>query len=251
MRYVILSAARTGSTLLCDVLNSSPDVHCRWEMLKPGVTNYGHVDNGAWAARRAADPAAFVEMAAAHFAERPVFGFKVFEDHAPDWTEAALRDSGWAKVVHYRKNVLAVYSSYKIAMAHNLWGAGDAPVTERADSQARPEAEQTVRHRTKFDADEFEAFRESYNTPFRTWLRTLHETGQDFFFSEYTELRNLRLSARLFHFLGASVPAEIRMIGQKVSTSAMLDRFANPDAVVAHLARIGRADWAAESFTDL
>jgi LPS sulfotransferase NodH len=96
VRFVVLAQSRTGSSLLVDLLNAHPDIHCDGELLMHRV----------YAPRR------FVEGSAARAAER-AYGFKVKiyqltskqrYERPGDFLDA-LCDRGWL-VVHLRRDNL-------------------------------------------------------------------------------------------------------------------------------------------------
>ena len=200
-RFLILSSARTGSTLLTNVLNASGDVRCLFELLNPNVQQYGEPATPHLKELRRNDTAAFVDRIAGANV-KPVFGFKIFPEHADTWLEGALDDPSWKKIVLYRENVLAVYSSRRIADARGKWSDTGAKVELAADN-----SDHAIEDQTEFDARKFEKFRARYQAPYSDWLARLAETRQGFCFLEYGMLRNSKILASAFSFLGARPPA--------------------------------------------
>ena len=244
-RFLILSSARTGSTLLTNVLNASGDVRCLFELLNPNVQQYGEPATPHLKELRRNDTAAFVDRIAGANV-KPVFGFKIFPEHADTWLEGALDDPSWKKIVLYRENVLAVYSSRRIADARGKWSDTGAKVELAADN-----SDHAIEDQTEFDARKFEKFRARYQAPYSDWLARLAETRQGFCFLEYGMLRNSKILASAFSFLGARPPAAFASNIVKTSSTDILSRFTNADEVRSYLAEIARLDWQAESFLEI
>ncbi len=244
-RFIVLCSARTGSTLLTNVLNASPDVRCLFELLNPNLQQYGEPATPELRALRQADAAAFVDRIAGA-GTKPVFGFKIFPGHADDWLEVAVDDPSWKKIILYRENVLAVYSSQRIAAARGKWSDTGAKVEIVSDN-----ADHVIEDQTEFIAGKFEAFRLRYQTHYSQWLTRLADTSQAFIFLEYGMLRNPRIISSAFGLLNARQPKSYASNIIKTSSTDILSRFTNVDEVRSYLAGIARLDWQAESFLEI
>ncbi len=123
-RFVILCAARSGSTYLCECLNSHPDIACHQELYNPFAINgtcglYG-IDTGI----RDADPLAFLEYVDAHTAAQGSFkriGFKHLFDYQPLVSEAVLNDPAQQIILLRRRNKLAQSASFQLARKTAKW----------------------------------------------------------------------------------------------------------------------------------
>lgn len=244
-RFVILSSARTGSTLLTNVLNASSDIRCLFELLNPELQQYGQPATPELRALRQADPAAFVERIAGA-ATKPCFGFKIFPGHADEWLEGVLGDSSWRKIVLYRENVLAVHSSRKIAAARGKWSDTAQKVPLEAEN-----SDHAIDDQTEFDVRKFDNFRLRYQKPYSDWLDRLANSNQEFCFLEYGMLRNPRILSSVFAFLDSCQPKSYASDIVKTSSTDIISRFTNPDDVRAYLADISRLNWQAESFLEI
>ncbi|MBA3810547.1 MAG: hypothetical protein H0X27_02665 [Caulobacteraceae bacterium] len=244
-RFLVLCSARTGSTLLTNVLNASPDVRCLFELLNPSVQQYGEPATPELRDLRQTDAAAFVDRISG-WGTKPVFGFKIFPGHADDWLEAALDDPSWKKIVLYRENVLAVWSSQRIAAARGKWSDTGAKVEIASDN-----ADHVIEDQTEFIARKFESFRLRYQAPYSKWLARLADTSQKFSFLEYGMLRNPRIISSVFGFLDSRQPQSYASNIVKTSSTDILSRLTNVDEVRSYLSEIARLDWQAESFLEL
>ncbi len=145
-RFAILTAARSGSTLLVDLLRRTDGVRCHGECLNAAVETYGDV-SAAWSARRDlhlefwTSPSLCEAVGLAHLPRAA--GVKVFlehlENHAMDVQDlrAALQGTTFLTaaspavrrqtklVLLYRQDLLAAYSSLVLAHQLNQWVALD------------------------------------------------------------------------------------------------------------------------------
>jgi len=244
-KFLILSYARTGSTLLCDVLGSSPQITCLYEALNEKVEQYGEPATDELKALRQSDVDEFVTRIVGR-SERPIFGFKIFPGHADDWLNRALLDPDWKKIVLYRQNVMAVHSSYLIARARGVWSdtAGHRPLRPDETGHAHD-------HKLPFNPGAFDNFRRIYQSFYSSWLSRLAQSGQHYCYIEYNTMRNPRLLARVFAFLGAKPILDLQAATMKSGAMQLPSRYDNPEAVRAHLEKIGRLDWQAESFLEI
>lgn len=252
--FVILCSARTGSTLLVELLNLSPDIRCHYELLNPQLRQFGL--EGAEArdpelearleALRGSDVQGFMAEIRAR-APQPHFGLKIFKGHNDRFEEEVLRDRSWKKIVLYRSNLLAVYSSLLISQATGKWsqGGGAAQVVGGSSDEG------VWNEQVHFDVEDFEKFAKRFQAPYRKWMSALAASRQDFHFIDYTQIRSQSMIGALTAFIGAAPPAELRARQVKTSTSVVVDRFENQIEVREYLKKVGRLDWQAESFLDL
>lgn len=144
-RFLIVGVARTGSTLLLNLLNAQPSVIAFGELFRgdgrigwdtpPFLTR----QSAALRALQAARPLEFLEQAVFRPWPREVaaVGFKLFYYHARSGPQAAvwdhLRDQHDLAVIHIKRvNVLEQYVSLRLAHATNVWSStsGPTPIDE-------------------------------------------------------------------------------------------------------------------------
>lgn len=215
-RFVILSAPRSGSTMLRTMLDAHPDVACHGELLNPGDV-YGvsakrrAEADPAWRAslrrRRDADPVAFLDAFAFEARGCSAVGFKLLEPHAfdPGLAPAVARltaDRALRVIALERRNLLARHVS---ELLH-----------ERGVHLAFCETERPPQHRVRVDPERFladcrarAAQRDALRERLRgAWMRTSYE--------DLVGNRRAAL-ARLFAFLGVApqdvAPATVKVNG--------------------------------------
>lgn len=112
-RFIILSRARTGSTLLQLMLNSHPAIHAKSEIF---TRLYG-----------SSVETVFNDIFAPHPKSIKAVGFKIFYNHPLDdhsetvWKE--MEKMAGLRVIHLkRKNILRILLSEKVAQKTNVWG---------------------------------------------------------------------------------------------------------------------------------
>jgi len=240
MRFVIISQPRTGSTHLVTRLNGHPEILCNGEIFNTQAIYLRWPDSAISPSvlsdlqrKRRSDPHAFLEdMFATAFGRRHV-GFKIFESHNRSILEHVIDTHDVQKIILYRSNILANYSSMRIARASKTWKLkrGDRPAT-------------TVVQLVEFDLAEFVRFHNKYVGFYARVIERLNETSQPFFLIRYDELNDDHIFASLVRFLGAN-GNEIhpRSAESKQNASDILSRFSNPQTVAEFLDSRNLMHW--------
>jgi hypothetical protein len=127
-KFVILAAPRTGSNMLCTLLNSHPAILCHHELFNPrGIfVALDHRDRPpelAGVAERDRHPLRFLErvwqvpLGASHI------GFKMTRGQADPVIHHVLRDSSVSKIILRRGNRLKTFVSQLVAEHTDQWEA--------------------------------------------------------------------------------------------------------------------------------
>ncbi|MCA9184298.1 MAG: hypothetical protein R3E01_25875 [Pirellulaceae bacterium] len=139
VRFVILAAPRTGSNLLCSLLDSHPEILCHHEVFNPAgiFLSLTQREQPPWLpsmTQREADRIAFLDHVWATGSEHRCVGFKWTRGQSPEVLHHVLHDRAIVKIVLRRRNRIKTYVSAEIAKATAQWEVYDA-----ADlSQPRP-----------------------------------------------------------------------------------------------------------------
>lgn len=144
-RFIILAAPRTGSNLLCTLLNSHPAVLCHHELFNPngifyaldhrdGSLNLGGIDE------RDQDPAAFLERVWANPCGASRVGFKMTRGQHEQVIRGLLDDPRVGKIILRRRNRIKTYVSELVAQRTNQWEAyqGDRLVAQVPKVRVEP-----------------------------------------------------------------------------------------------------------------
>ena len=125
-RFVILAAPRTGSNLLCTLLNSHPEVLCHHELFNPNGIFYaleyrdGSMDLGSMEARDR-EPLAFLQRVWEHPLGASCVGFKMTRGQNDAVMRALIGDPGVLKILLYRRNRLKTFVSEQLARQTDQW----------------------------------------------------------------------------------------------------------------------------------
>lgn len=144
-RFVIVGTARTGSTLLLNLLNASPHALSFGELFR-GDGRIGW-DTEPFQTYQSARLARLIEDDPLRFLAAEVFrkwpgevravGFKIFYYHARTGRQAAvwdaIRDDPDIILIHIKRvNLLEQYLSLMVAHATNVWSVSNRPAAEPA-----------------------------------------------------------------------------------------------------------------------
>lgn len=136
-RFLILAAPRTGSNLLCTLLNSHPDVLCHHELFNPEGIYYAldHRDGSLGLGSRAErdrEPFAFLQRVWENTRGASCVGFKMTRGQDDAVMQSLIEDTGVLKIILYRRNRLKTFVSELVARQTNQWEvyAGDELVTD-------------------------------------------------------------------------------------------------------------------------
>jgi hypothetical protein len=196
-KFVILNAPRTGSNMLCTVLNSHPQILCHHEIFNPHVVGYArHLQDGSFSigtiAEREHDPIEFLgRVWKAPLGHRCV-GFKLCWRQNEAIFRVVLEDVGLKKIVLKRRNRIKGYLSLLLARKTGAWVIYRG--SELLKGRATVEVNVEDLHRTL-------AFNDEY---YREIEDTLRETNQDYLTLDYEDLFSLSERARMLTYLGVS-----------------------------------------------
>jgi hypothetical protein len=230
--FVIVSLQRSGTTFLRHALSNHPDIICHGEIFMHGLVG-GVLDPVPYlklpkVAARDADPVGFLDTFLS-FHEKGHVGFKLMLNQNQQVLEEIVRRK-WPLIVVWRENLLARFSSLLLTRA-------------TGQSHARVGRE-VVRAQVDFDPRDFKRFR---NREVSSWAKLidLEDFADSAILVEYCDLVASGGLRRVFEHLGIE-PVEVKSRLQKQNSSAIVERFTNPDAVLADLESIGHPEWARE-----
>jgi LPS sulfotransferase NodH len=230
VRFVILAAPRTGSNMLCSMLNSHPLVLCHHELFNPEGIHYalghrtGEIDIGSLA-ERDRDPVEFLARMWRHSGGAQALGFKLNRDQNETAFAAVLSDTDVRKIVLVRRNRVETFVSELIAQATGRWES-------YATSDLRPYAG-TIH----VDAGELRDHVERNRAYYSAIRKALTSTGQPHLEVAYEDIGRNSEQRRVLDYLG--IPAGRMMLQpatRKVNTSSLRELVANHTALVAALA---------------
>lgn len=244
IKFVIVANPRTGTNHFIDLLNSHQEVTCHREVFHRDAVYMLSGSKDDLLEKRNSDPVNFLNEMYDSCSTRAC-GFKIFMGHNATVLDEVLHDRSVKKIVLYRPNYLAVYSSEKIAEAEKQYliienkpGSIDGCAYDNSRSSKK----------AFFDQGDFNRRWSAYQTHYKKTFDVLNETGQDYLFMTYEDYLNESFFRRIFPFLGLSQPDALQTRMKKQNTSDILSRFFNPEEAQAYIMRIGRMNWANEGF---
>lgn len=125
-RFVILAAPRSGSNLLCTLLNSHPEILCHHEVFNPSGIYYalehrnGSLDLGTTQERDRA-PLSFLEKLWSKDLGHRCVGFKMTRGQDEQILARVLGDSDVRKIVLKRQNRIKTFVSALVAERSGQW----------------------------------------------------------------------------------------------------------------------------------
>jgi LPS sulfotransferase NodH len=228
-RFVILAAPRTGSNLLCTLLNSHPEILCHHEVFNPSGIYYalehrnGSLDLGTIEERDEA-PLPFLERLWSTRLGRRSLGFKMTRGQNEQILAKVLLDRSVRKIVLSRRNRIRTYVSSLVAERSGQW-----EVYSEAD---------LIEPRPKVDVDVSDLHRQvAQNEAYYARIeRALQFSGQEALAVVYEDLGSSAEHSRVLAYLDvadASVPLFARSVKQNPGDLRRL--VANYDEVLSSL----------------
>ncbi len=125
-RFVILAVPRTGSNLLCTLLNSHPQILCHHEVFNPqgvftALDYRGHGLAVESLQQRDHDPLGFLDRVWQTGQTTTCVGFKWTRGQNQDVLKSVVEDTGVKKIVLRRRNRIKTYVSERIAQETQQW----------------------------------------------------------------------------------------------------------------------------------
>ena len=126
-RFVILAAPRSGSNMLCSMLNSHHSILCHHELYNPADIFYAlQLRNSDFKLatnrqQRDRQPLSFLARVWHYNLSMPCVGFKMTHKQNPQIFDALLADASIKKIVLKRNNVVKVHVSKLLAEQNGIW----------------------------------------------------------------------------------------------------------------------------------
>jgi len=197
-KFVIVAARRTGSNLLCTLLNSHPEILCHHEVFNPRGIFYaldfrnGSLDLGSHKDRDA-DPMGFLKHLWNIPTDSKCVGFKMTRGQAERVLEKIIIDPEIKKVILRRRNRVKTFVSELIAEKTDQWELY-CHEEKIEPPKVRVEFPQLLNHAAQNNA--------FYNTI----LRSLEASNQPHISLEYECITSVLEQQRILEFLGLSLP---------------------------------------------
>ena len=239
-KFVLLSTPRTGSNMLVSALSSHPEIQCFGELFRRHSKNstYGlevlHdiAQRFSGESYRHAHPLEYMSAVFSTAKDVGYVGFKLMLRQHIDVRNALIADGLFRKILLYRENILACFSSECIAKV-----TGQGVATGRVEIKTA---------KVEFDPKRFQRYWDRRKQLYTETQSLLEESGQEFYNIDYLTAATEGSLKKLVEFIGADSSVPCVPETRKRNPANILERFNNPDLVAAYLESIDREDWAVE-----
>jgi hypothetical protein len=250
---VIICAARTGSSHFVSALGGHPDVFVNGNIFDAARRKRLYVfwpkEDVTPAIRnelirlRTNNPEAFLERMYTTNYDRTHVGFKIFEGENDTILDKIIMDKSIRKVVLYRRNILATFSSALIARETGQYGLRDE--TARAETQP-----------VKFVAEKFVKFHDKYTSFIASVTDRLKDSDQHYQLVNYEDVNEPHVLSNTIAFIGGNSSKHFSRDLQyktqvKQNSFDIISRFANPRAVEKFLRNHNLLHWQHEGELEL
>ncbi|MFK7787563.1 MAG: sulfotransferase domain-containing protein [Crocinitomicaceae bacterium] len=196
-KFLILSEPRSGSNMLCSLLNSHPEIVCHHELFNIKGVNYAldwrDTEKAPQITKEERDQHPLVFLDSVWKASPSSFvGFKMTSH--PDRTVlyTLLKDTSVKKIILTRKNRLRMYVSFLTALKNNQW--------EVYKNGENPKGKTSV-HVNK---EEFVAHAEGYTTHLEHCTQQITENEGDFISIYYEDLKEPETHRMVLDYIGVN-----------------------------------------------
>jgi len=209
VRFVLFAAPRTGSNLLCGLLNAHRDILCHHGLFNPGGVHWARggvalPDYPGGVGCRDADPARFLQHVWSLQAGQAATGFKLNRDEDEAAVSLLLRDRGVRKILLRRRNRVRTYVSELVARQTGIWESYEKGALAAAPlPRLRLDPADLLRHA---------ALNAAYYAQLEAVMRA---DGQGWLDICYEDLAQPGELARILAFLGQPPPAQLPSICHK------------------------------------
>ena len=229
IRFVIFSHQRSGSTLLCSILTSHPDILCHSELFNPKRIDYaggfqkiygssiekeisredlvsGRVGIDTVEGRNRFPESFLIRIWQNSFDNKAV-GFKLFQNQNQYVANLLVRDKNVKKILMLRQNKIRCYVSQLIAIKTGKWSIDkNEKINQSGNIQSAINLQLTSKKVT-VDVDKFNKWSHQYERYFDYLRQYLVDTNQSFFELTYEDLvgsNSESVKSKLLEFIEVS-----------------------------------------------
>jgi LPS sulfotransferase NodH len=228
-KFAILAAPRTGSNLLCTLLNSHPEILCHHEVFNPDgiftALDRRHLSLALGSlAERDRDPLGFLERVWETGAGYRAVGFKWTRGQNETVLHSILNDPAVRKIVLQRRNRVKTFVSEKIAQRTQQWEVYSPPELVWPRPQVTIDRNELLHH--------IELNQQFYSTLHQTLSRT-HQPFRDVYYETLFDPEEQR---RLLEYLGVDdVDCPLSAASIKQNSEDLRESIANFEELAASL----------------
>ena len=240
-RFIIISSPRTGSNLLCGLLDAHPEVICHYEIFHENEIYYSDQYGHDWIKdftkeMRDKDPQKFLQFLYDHkFGKRvKTNGFKIFNGHNDPLLKSLLADPKVKKIILKRENLLMAFISKIEAEKSGVYFNIDQ------DKKPKEEAKQKI----NFDYRHFKVYEKNNLDFFASCRNQITASNQKHFELDYTEVLNNETLSELLKFLEVDSNTDhLEERFRKQNIKGLQERVENYEEMIAWLEKTERSHY--------
>lgn len=241
-KFIIIASQRTGSNMLISALNSLPQVCCHGELFRKRLLNkrgalsvlndldIRYQDNSY----REKNFLSYLKSVQLLRTDCNYFGFKIMLNQSHVVIDYCIKSNDYKKILLFRDNVLAVYSSEKIALK-----------TRQGNVKTN---EPIIKEKVLFDADEFISFMSKYYSRYQRIRNQLTKhSANNYLEISYTQLTQASGIKNAIDYLDdrlLTYPVQINT--KKRNSNNIPARFINSNDVLKYLKKCNKTHWETE-----
>jgi LPS sulfotransferase NodH len=245
-RFVIITKQRSGSNMLVSMLESHPEIKCYGELMR--ITPNWMRERGYRGALEVLDMVSnryrddkyrfnhakqFIEEVYSLMPGYKKYGFKMHIGQNHRLLEELIMNASYQILILRRNNILAQYSSEKIAA---ITGQGNAE-----------KGSEIIRAKIDFNAIDFKKYKNRMEQEYKWLYEIVNNFERSFFEIDYTELNNSKKITSMLEWMDVDDTVKLEPATEKRNSSNILKRFKNPNSVIEVLNEMGCPDWERES----
>lgn len=208
IKFVIFSSPRSGSTLLCNMLNQHPQILCYHEIFHPKKIFYGqNISNNIGVStvqERDRNTEKFLARIWANSFNNRAIGFKIFPNQNSTAASLILKDRKVRKILLVRRNQIKSFVSYLIALKTNKWCA-----TNKNISQDKERQKVLVKVNVESLYNWIQA-NDKYYESIRQKLRVSRQSFLEINYEDLVGVENELVKLNMSEFIG--VPGQLHML---------------------------------------
>lgn len=219
-RFVIFATPRSGSNMLCSLLNSHPQCVCHHELFNPrGIRLALHLREAPPAmpdlVQRDARPLEFLAQVMDDWGGSGATGFKMTGTQNETVFEHLLDDTGVRKILLQRSNTLRELVSHKIAEQLDQWEVYD------------PDELQEQRPAVEISLQELEARQRQNRRYHRRIQQCLQQSSQPYHSCYYESLTDAGAQQDLLAFLGLQPDVSLHTLSVRQNSQPLDELISN------------------------
>jgi LPS sulfotransferase NodH len=220
IKFIIFSGARSGSTLLSNMLNTHPEILCHHEIFNSQKIYYAQNIRDNISINTVEERDRNVELFLAKLWQKnfnsTAVGFKILRNQNPTAASLVIKDKKVRKILLVRRNQIKSYVSMKIAMKTKNWCVS---------TKNTPQGKESQQVSIKVNVESLHNWIKKHNKYYESIRQQLRNSKQSFLEISYEDLvgpKNELVKSSVLQFIGVSAQPHILQTTLKKQNSENL-----------------------------